>query len=205
MFSALCGYLLGAETPLIYDVLLLVIGGLFVTGSANAFNQIIEKEEDKLMRRTQTRPLPSKKLSSFQSLIFAFSIGIIGLYFLFLINIQCSFFGLLSLLVYVVLYTPLKKVSPIAIFVGALPGAIPCLLGWVAATDDFGLAAGILFAIQFFWQFPHFIAISLIFADPEINSPRSAVVTVAAVINDITSHLICEVQTQMLGHHSSNF
>lgn len=160
VFSALFGYLLAVATPLIFEIILLVFGGLFVTGSANAFNQIIERNQDKLMKRTEIRPLPSNNLSVLESSVFAFIIGIIGIFFLCCINLQCAFFGLVSLLVYVLLYTPLKKISPIAIFIGAFPGAIPCLLGWVAATNDFGLAAGVLFAIQFCWQFPHFIAIS---------------------------------------------
>ena len=112
------------------------------------------------MKRTAIRPLPAGNLTLSQALIFSFIIGIIGLYFLLLINLQCSFFGLLSILLYVFVYTPLKRVSAISVFIGAFPGAIPVLLGWVAATNDFGLAAGILFAIQFCWQFPHFIAIS---------------------------------------------
>ena len=142
------------------EILLLVLGGILVTGSANALNQILERNYDKLMKRTAIRPLPAGNLTLSQALIFSFIIGIIGLYFLLLINLQCSFFGLLSILLYVLVYTPLKRVSAISVFIGAFPGAIPVLLGWVAATNDFGLAAGILFAIQFCWQFPHFIAIS---------------------------------------------
>ena len=160
VFSALIGYLLGTENPNFSEILLLVFGGILVTGSANALNQILERNYDKLMKRTAKRPLPAGNLTLSQALIFSFIIGIIGLYFLLLINLQCSFFGLLSILLYVLVYTPLKRVSAISVFIGAFPGAIPVLLGWVAATNDFGLAAGILFAIQFCWQFPHFIAIS---------------------------------------------
>ena len=162
VFSALIGYLLGTENPNFSEILLLVFGGILVTGSANALNQILERNYDKLMKRTAKRPLPAGNLTLSQALIFSFIIGIIGLYFLLLINLQCSFFGVLSMLLYVLVYTPLKRVSAISVFIGAFPGAIPVLLGWVAATNDFGLAAGILFAIQFCWQFPHFIAISWI-------------------------------------------
>ena len=121
------------------------------------------------MNRTAIRPLPQENLTIFQALIFAFFIGVVGLILLNKINPQgsfygamskSSFFGLISILLYVLSYTPLKRVSTISIFVGAIPGAIPFLLGYVAATDNFGLAAGTLFAIQFFWQFPHFIAIA---------------------------------------------
>jgi len=160
VFSALIGYLLGTTSPDFSEILLLILGGILVTGSANALNQILERNYDKLMKRTAIRPLPAGNLTLNQALIFSFIIGIIGLYFLLLINLQCSFFGLLSILLYVLVYTPLKRVSAISVFIGAFPGAIPVLLGWVAATNDFGLAAGILFAIQFCWQFPHFIAIS---------------------------------------------
>jgi protoheme IX farnesyltransferase len=150
------------------------VGGFFVTGSANGFNQILEKDKDKLMERTADRPLPQGNLSVFQAVIFSSTMALLGLYLLNCINPQGSFygfmsksslFGLVSILLYVLSYTPLKRVSTISIFVGAIPGAIPFLLGWVAATDDFGLAAGTLFAIQFFWQFPHFIAIAWVLND----------------------------------------
>ena len=145
------------------------MGGFFVTGSANGFNQIIERNHDKLMTRTSTRPLPMGKLSISSAFIFSSFIGFIGLYLLNFINPQgsffgilskSSFFGLLSIILYVLAYTPLKRISTTSVFIGAIPGAIPFLLGWVAATDDFELFGGTLFAIQFFWQFPHFIAIA---------------------------------------------
>jgi protoheme IX farnesyltransferase len=148
---------------------LLVIGGFLVTGAANGFNQVIEREHDKFMERTAVRPLPLGNLSATQAFVFSLIIGAIGVYALNHINPQGSFFGLmsksgafglLSMLLYVLAYTPLKRISPFAITVGAVPGAIPFLLGFVAATDNFGVAAGTLFAIQFFWQYPHFIAIA---------------------------------------------
>lgn len=174
VFSAIAGYLLGFETFNISHFLYLIFGGFLVTGAANAFNQILEREKDKLMPRTATRPLPQDLLTIWQALIFALLIGFLGLFLLNEINPQgsfyglmskSSFFGLISIFLYVLSYTPLKRVSTISIFVGAIPGAIPFLLGYVAATDDFGLAAGTLFAIQFFWQFPHFIAISWVLDD----------------------------------------
>ena len=160
VFSAVVGYLLGIDTFILSEFIILIFGGFLVTGSANAFNQIIEKDTDKLMDRTMSRPLPKGNLSVIEAIIFSSFMAILGLYCLYELNPQSSFFGLLSILLYVLSYTPLKRISTISIFVGALPGAIPFLLGWVAATDDFGLAAGTLFAIQFFWQFPHFIAIA---------------------------------------------
>ena len=169
VFSAIVGYLLGVETFDISTFSLLVVGGLFVTGAANGFNQVIEREHDKFMERTAVRPLPTGNLSVNQAFIFSVLLGSLGVFALNYINPQGSFFGLmsksgafglLSMFLYVLAYTPLKRISPFAITVGAIPGAIPFLLGFVAATDNFGVAAGTLFAIQFFWQYPHFIAIA---------------------------------------------
>jgi protoheme IX farnesyltransferase len=169
VFSATIGYLLGVDIFEITTFSLLVVGGFFVTGAANGFNQIIEREHDKFMERTAVRPLPLGNLSVTQAFIFSILLGALGIFALNHINPQGSFFGLmsksgafglLSIALYVLAYTPLKRISPFAITVGAVPGAIPFLLGFVAATDDFGIAAGTLFAIQFFWQYPHFIAIA---------------------------------------------
>ncbi len=174
VFSAVVGYLLGFSEFNSTHFIYLLLGGFFVTGSANAFNQILEKDKDKLMERTSVRPLPQRNLSVTQAFIFATLIGLIGLYLLNQINPQgsfygfmskSSFFGLISILLYVLSYTPLKRISTISIFVWAIPGAIPFLLGFVAATDDFSISAGTLFAIQFFWQFPHFIAIAWVLDD----------------------------------------
>ena len=171
VISATAGYLIGVENFDYIELILLALGGFLVTGSANGFNQILEKDYDKLMLRTMHRPLPEKNLTTLNSLIFSFTIGVLGLYLLSMIKPHGSFygflskssaFGLLSLMIYVLSYTPLKRMSTVSIFVGAIPGAIPVLLGWVAATDDFGIAVGLLFAIQFLWQFPHFISISWI-------------------------------------------
>jgi protoheme IX farnesyltransferase len=169
VFSATIGYLLGVDNFDITTFFLLIIGGFLVTGAANGFNQVSERKHDKFMERTAVRPLPMGNLSLLQALIFSIIIGALGIYTLNHINPQGSFFGLmsksgafglLSMALYVLAYTPLKRISPFAITVGAIPGAIPFLLGFVAATDNFGFAAGVLFAIQFFWQYPHFIAIA---------------------------------------------
>ena len=169
VFSAIAGYLLGIDSFSINEFLQLILGGFFVTGSANAFNQILESDFDARMKRTASRPLPQKNITTIEAFFFALIIGFIGLYLLNLINpygsffgilSKSSFFGLISILLYVLSYTPLKRLSTISVFVGAIPGAIPFLLGWVAATDDFELIGGTLFAIQFFWQFSHFIAIA---------------------------------------------
>lgn len=169
VFSATAGYLLGATQVNIKELFLLIVGGFLVTGSANGFNQVLEQDYDKLMIRTANRPLPKKNITTTSAVLFSVLIGLLGFYLLSMIKPHGSFygylskssaFGLLSLLIYVLSYTPLKRMSTASIFIGAIPGAIPVMLGWVAATDDFGLAVGILFAIQFLWQFPHFISIS---------------------------------------------
>ena len=171
VISAIAGYLIGVTDFNFQEFTLLIFGGFLVTGSANGFNQVLEKEYDKLMTRTLDRPLPQKKIKTVYAVMFSLFIGLLGLYFLSLIKPHGSFygylskssaFGLLSLMIYVLSYTPLKRMSTVSIFVGAIPGAIPVMLGWVAATNKFGLAVGILFAIQFLWQFPHFISISWI-------------------------------------------
>ncbi len=179
VFSAIVGYLLGFDKFNIEHFIYLTIGGFFVTGSANAFNQILEIKQDGLMNRTSVRPLPKGHLNISTAFVFALTLGLLGLFLLNKINPQgtfyglmskSSFFGLISIFLYVLSYTPLKRVSTISIFVGAIPGAIPFLLGYVAATDDFGLAAGILFAIQFLWQFPHFIAIAWVLDEEYKNA-----------------------------------
>lgn len=169
VFSAIAGYLLGFEKFSVNEFIFLILGGFFVTGSANGFNQILERNYDKLMARTCSRPLPMGNLFINQALLFSILLGLLGLFFLNFINPEgsyfnflskSSFFGLLSIMLYVLVYTPMKRISTTSVFIGAIAGAIPFLLGWVAATDDFELFGGTLFAIQFFWQLPHFIAIA---------------------------------------------
>jgi protoheme IX farnesyltransferase len=130
-----------------------------MVGASNVFNQVIEKDLDKLMIRTQLRPLPNGDITQNQALILGFGLSILGLIFLFLVNPTTAMFGAISLFLYTSVYTPLKTITSLSVFVGAFPGAIPFMLGWVAATGNFSLEAGTLFMIQFFWQFPHFWAI----------------------------------------------
>jgi len=130
-----------------------------MVGASNAFNQIIEKDLDALMDRTKNRPVPSGRMSVNTAFIIACALTILGLVILYNINPKTAMFGAISIFLYTSVYTPLKTKTPLSVFVGAFPGAIPFMLGWVAATDDFGIEAGTLFLIQFFWQFPHFWAI----------------------------------------------
>ena len=159
VFSAIAGYLLGVSAINIYDLVLLVFGGYFMVGASNAYNQIIEKDLDILMDRTKKRPIPAGRMTVNTAFIIAVAFTILGLLSLYLINPKTAMFGAISIFMYVSLYTPLKTKTPLSVLVGAFPGAIPFMLGWVAATGNFGIEAGTLFMIQFFWQFPHFWAI----------------------------------------------
>ena len=167
VFSAAMGFLLAPGKPFaLQQFIALIVGGFMVTGSSNAFNQIIEKDLDKLMQRTQDRPLPSGRMSVSEAFILAAFMGVVGIAILYLcINSLSAILGTLALGLYTLVYTPLKRVSPFAVFVGAFPGAIPPMLGWVAATNHLDITAWILFSIQFIWQFPHFWAIAWVLDD----------------------------------------
>jgi len=162
--SAITGYLM-ADTFAGVDFSLLIFGGFLVTGSSNGFNQVIEREYDKLMTRTQNRPLVKGSISITEALIVSSLFGLVGLVLLYLINPLSAILGFLALFSYVAIYTPMKRISPWAVFVGAFPGAIPPMLGFVAATGHFGLLPGLLFFVQFMWQFPHFWAIAWVLDD----------------------------------------
>ena len=160
VFSSLAGYLLAVDKIQLPILAMLAIGGYLMVGASNAFNQIIEKDTDALMKRTMNRPLPTGRMHVSMALVIAISFTIVGLAILYSINPKSALFGAISIFLYTSIYTPLKSVTPLAVFVGAIPGAIPFMLGWVAATDDFSIEPGMLFLIQFFWQFPHFWAIA---------------------------------------------
>ncbi len=159
VFSSVAGYLLGVDTISWSTLVLLSIGGYFMVGASNAFNQIIERDLDVLMDRTKDRPIPSGRMSVNTAFAIAAVFTVFGISVLYFINPKTAMFGAISIFIYVSLYTPLKTKTPLSVFVGAIPGAIPFMLGWVAATNDFGIEPGTLFMIQFFWQFPHFWAI----------------------------------------------
>ena len=159
VFSAVAGYLLGAETVDFKVLTLLAFGGYFMVGASNAYNQIIERDLDALMDRTKNRPIPSGRMSVNTAFVIAVLFTILGVASLYVINPKTAMYGAISIFLYTSAYTPLKTKTPLAVFVGAIPGAIPFMLGWVAARNDFGIEPGTLFAIQFFWQFPHFWAI----------------------------------------------
>ena len=165
VFSAIAGYLLAISEKTPHDpiiLLKLILGGFFIVGSSNGLNQVFEVDVDGLMERTKNRPLPKKKLSLNSAILFSLFLGILGLLILFSINLYSGFFSLASLLIYVLGYTPMKVSTPLAGFVGAIPGAMPFMLGWVALQGNFGVEPGVFFAIQFVWQFPHFWSIAWI-------------------------------------------
>lgn len=162
VFSSIAGFLLGVtDLASLSGVVLLklIIGGYCMVGASNAFNQVIEKDLDALMDRTKNRPIPSGRMESNIAMIIAVTLTILGIVLLYTINPKSAMFGAVSIFLYTSVYTPLKTVTSLSVFVGAFPGAIPFMLGWVAATNNFGIEAGTLFLIQFFWQFPHFWAI----------------------------------------------
>ena len=159
VFSSIAGYLLAVDIINFSTLSFLALGGFFMVGASNAFNQIIEKDTDALMTRTQNRPLPTGRMSVNFALTIAILFTILGIAILYSINPKTALFGAISIFLYTCAYTPLKPLTPLTVFVGAIPGAIPFMLGWVAATNQFGIEAGFLFMIQFFWQFPHFWAI----------------------------------------------
>ncbi|MBC7410973.1 MAG: protoheme IX farnesyltransferase [Bacteroidia bacterium] len=161
VLSAVLSYLTLATTIEPHKVVLLALGGFLVTSAANAINQLIEQDLDALMNRTNQRPLVTGALTEVQAAIVAGISAVLGTVLLFFINFECGFMGALAVFLYTVVYTPLKRTTPFAVFVGAFPGALPTLLGGVAAAGTLQtIAPWILFSIQFIWQFPHFWAIA---------------------------------------------
>ncbi|TJZ61164.1 protoheme IX farnesyltransferase [Sphingobacterium olei] len=187
VFSASISFLIGAKQQgdiMWFNWLMLTIGGFLVTGAANGFNEIIEKDIDKLMKRTMDRPLPSGRMNTGQALVLSLMMGIIGTLVLVQLNFVAGLLSVFSIFLYAFVYTPLKQKSPIAVFVGAFPGALPPLIGYYAAFQSagFGLAYAevseaaiviiplVLFGIQFLWQFPHFWAIAWVAEEDYSNA-----------------------------------
>ncbi len=160
VFSSIAGYFLGVSEINILSLFLLAFGGYCMVGASNVYNQIIEKDLDALMNRTKNRPIPSGRISVNEALAIAVLLTILGVVSLYALNPKTAMFGAISIFLYTSVYTPLKTKTPLSVFVGAFPGAIPFMLGWVAATNNFGIEPGTLFMIQFFWQFPHFWALA---------------------------------------------
>ena len=159
VFSSFISFFLGSESINFIDLTLLLTGGILIVSSSNVFNQIIERDLDKLMNRTKNRPLPKNKIKINTALLIAITTALLGIIFMYLINIKVAILAAVSIFLYTAVYTPMKLVSPLSVFVGAIPGAFPFMIGWVAATNQIGIEAITLFLMQFFWQFPHFWSI----------------------------------------------
>ncbi|HZY39209.1 MAG TPA: protoheme IX farnesyltransferase, partial [Mucilaginibacter sp.] len=163
VFSASISFLIGSKVngEIIWlNWIKLIVGGFLVTAAANCFNEIIEKDYDKLMRRTMDRPIPAGRMNTGQALVLGLGMGMAGTYLLGSLNLQTGLLSVFSILLYAFAYTPMKRKSPVAVFIGAIPGALPPLIGYVAAHEKVDQIALILFGIQFIWQFPHFWAIA---------------------------------------------
>ena len=166
-FSAAFGFLLGAEgTPDLFLLLMLSVGSFLISGSAVTINQVIERNLDTLMKRTSGRPIPTSKISHLEASIYSVVVFVVGIIMVaYCTNVFAELLATSSLIIYAFVYTPLKRVGPVAVFVGAIPGALPPLIGWVAATGTLTYEAWIIFGIQFIWQFPHFWAIAWVSDD----------------------------------------
>ncbi len=178
VFSSVIGYLMAPNISFAWNdfglwqrVITLFIGGMMVTGGANTINQILERDSDRLMKRTRLRPLPDGRMGDTEAWIFATLTGVVGAIVLgFYFNPLAGMLSFLSLLLYAFAYTPMKKIHPIAVLIGAIPGALPPLIGWVAATGSMDIGGVVLFTLQFFWQFPHFWAIAWVAFDDYNNA-----------------------------------
>src|SRR5476649_2317332 len=168
VFSASISFLIGSKVngQIVWgNWVMLIVGGFLVTAAANCFNEIIEKDLDRLMKRTCDRPIPAGRMATGQALVIGLFMAIFGTYLLGTLNLTTGYLSVFSVLLYAFAYTPLKRKSPIAVFVGAIPGALPPLIGYVAAHGKIDSIALILFGIQFVWQFPHFWAIAWVLDD----------------------------------------
>ena len=178
VFSSVIGYLMAPNVSFIWHdfgmwqrIITLFVGGMMVTGGANTINQILERDSDRLMKRTRLRPLPDGRMGDTEAWIFAAFTGIAGALLLsYYFNAQAGMLSFFSLLLYAFAYTPMKKVHPVAVLIGAVPGALPPLIGWVAATGHMDAGGLVLFTLQFFWQFPHFWAIAWVAFDDYNNA-----------------------------------
>lgn len=160
VMSAILGWFMAVDSLDMKSFLLLTVGGYLLTGASNGLNQVIEKRVDGLMDRTAERPLPSGRMEPWQAMVYSSLAGLIGIACLFALNPLSGWLGVAALVSYAFIYTPMKSRSTLSVFIGAFPGALPPMIGYVAATGDFGIEPGTLFAVQFMWQFPHFWAIA---------------------------------------------
>ncbi len=160
VMSSVLGWFMGVESIDIKTMLLLTVGGYLLTGASNGLNQIFERDTDAQMERTKDRPLPAGRMTVKQAIFWSVLAGVLGIGCLYQLNEIAALLGVIALVIYAFVYTPLKSKTSLCVFIGAIPGALPPMIGYVAATGDFGIEPGVLFAVQFMWQFPHFWAIA---------------------------------------------
>ena len=160
VMSSVLGWFMGVESIDIKTMLLLTVGGYLLTGASNGLNQIFERDTDAQMERTKDRPLPAGRMTVKQAIFWSILAGVLGIGCLYQLNEIAALLGVIALVIYAFVYTPLKSKTSLCVFIGAIPGALPPMIGYVAATGDFGIEPGVLFAVQFMWQFPHFWAIA---------------------------------------------
>jgi protoheme IX farnesyltransferase len=196
VFSASISFLIGTDGDISWiNWIKLIIGGFLVTSAANGFNEIIEKDLDKLMTRTADRPLPSGRMNNGQALVLSLLMGILGTYLLGSLNLLTGILSVFSILFYAFIYTPLKQKTPIAVLLGAIPGALPPLIGYVAAHGKIDEFALILFGIQFVWQFPHFWSIAWVLDD---DYKKAGFRLLPTTHRDKTSAIITFISTLIL-------
>ncbi|MBI2430234.1 MAG: protoheme IX farnesyltransferase [Ignavibacteriales bacterium] len=193
VFTSLCSAYLAIQTPEESQILifpLLAIGTLFVGGGSGALNQYFEREEDALMKRTEKRPVPNQRLSPTEALIFGITIALTGTVLLFVINWLTALLSLLTLVTYVFLYTPLKKISTLSTIIGAIPGALPTLIGWAAIRNSLSAESFSLFAILFYWQMPHFYSIGWLYRNDYIKAGFRLLTSIDMKGKKVSAHII---------------
>ncbi|MEW6060552.1 MAG: heme o synthase [Bacteroidota bacterium] len=193
VFTSLCSAYLAIQSPEESQILifpLLALGTLFVGGGSGALNQYFEREEDAMMKRTEKRPVPDQRLSPTEALIFGVTIALTGTILLFIINWFTAMLSLLTLVTYVFLYTPLKKISTLSTIIGAIPGALPTLIGWAAIRNTLSAESFSLFAILFYWQMPHFYAIGWLYRNDYIKAGFRLLTSMDVQGRKVSAHVI---------------
>ncbi len=193
VFTSLCSAYLAIQTPEETQIMifpLLALGTLFVGGGSGALNQYFEREEDALMKRTEKRPVPDQRISAIEALIFGTTIALAGTILLFAINWLTALLSLLTLATYVFLYTPLKKISTLATIIGAIPGALPTLIGWAAIRNSLSAESFSLFAILFYWQMPHFYSIGWLYRNDYIKAGYRLLTSMDSTGRKVSTHVV---------------
>lgn len=193
VFTSVCSAYLAIQIPEETQISifpLLALGTLFVGGGSGALNQYFERGEDALMKRTEKRPVPDRRLAPIEALIFGITIALFGVTILFLINWLTALLSLLTLVTYVFLYTPLKKISTLSTIIGAIPGALPTLIGWASIRNSLSVESLSLFAILFYWQMPHFYSIGWLYRRDYIKAGFRLLTSIDVKGKKVSAHII---------------